>query len=164
MGYVENNLMPNEELWLKAKIHWIVYLKGFFFVLLGLVVLSYDINTSGFLDNTNALTTVKMAVALILVLTGLFFLIKAFIFAKTTELAITSKRVIAKFGLIRRDTIELNHAQVESLMVEQGIIDRILNAGTIILQGTGGSKTPIPLIKQPLEFRREYFKVIEENK
>jgi uncharacterized membrane protein YdbT with pleckstrin-like domain len=107
---------------------------------------------------------IKIVLAGILALVGLFYLIKAFIFATTTELAITSKRVIAKFGLIRRDTIELNHAQVESLIVEQGIIDRILNAGTIILQGTGGSKTPIPLIKKPLEFRREYFKVIEENK
>ncbi len=164
MGYVENNLMPNEELLMKAQIHWIVYIKGLFFILLGLIILLYDISVSTFLDNTTALLTIKMVLVSALVLVGLFFLIKAFIFAKTTELAITSKRVIAKFGLIRRDTIELNHAQVESLIVEQGIIDRVLNAGTIILQGTGGSKTPIPRIKKPLEFRKEYFRVIEESK
>jgi hypothetical protein len=25
MGYVENNLLPNEEIVYKAKIHWIIY-------------------------------------------------------------------------------------------------------------------------------------------
>ena len=95
---------------------------------------------------------------------GLLFWLSAFIRYKTTELAVTNKRVIAKFGLLRRDTIELSHSGVESLQVSQTIIDRILNAGTIIIQGTGGSKTPIPTISNPLKFRREFLIIVEGKK
>ncbi len=146
MSYVENNLMPNEKVLFKAKIHWIIYLFGVILILAG-----------GVLPIANEL---KIIICLI----GLYSLVKAFIFAKTTELVITSKRVIAKFGLIRRNTVELNHTQVESLIVDQSIIDRLVNAGTILIQGTGGSSTPIPQIVRPLEFRKEYFSIIENDK
>ena len=38
----------------------------------------------------------------------------------TTELALTNRRIIAKSGLIRRNTIELKTNRVESLGVNQG--------------------------------------------
>ena len=38
----------------------------------------------------------------------------------TTELALTNRRIIAKSGLIRRNTIELKTNRVESLGVHQG--------------------------------------------
>ena len=80
-----------------------------------------------------------------------------YIYVKTTEFVITNKRVIAKIGIVKRTTIELNHAQVESLGVEQGIFDRMLGFGTISITGTGGAKTFIPNIKNPLDFRRTFF-------
>jgi uncharacterized membrane protein YdbT with pleckstrin-like domain len=46
---------------------------------------------------------------------GLIFLAQAWIRYKTTELAITDKRVVAKFGFIRRDTIEININKIESI-------------------------------------------------
>lgn len=145
MGYVEKNLMPDEKILFIGKIHWIIYLFGAIVFTIGLIL---------------PVETVKS----VLIVIGLFFLIRAFIFAKTTELIITSKRVIAKFGLIRRNTVELNHNQVESLNVEQGIIDRIVNAGGILIKGTGGTSAPIPSIAKPLEFRKEYFAIVENNK
>src|SRR5690606_12796622 len=49
---------------------------------------------------------------------GLIVWASAFIKYKTTELAITNKRVIAKFGFISRRTIEINLNKVESLQVD----------------------------------------------
>ena len=43
----------------------------------------------------------------------------AIVFVKTTELVVTSKRVIAKFRLLKKETIELNPSRVESLHVSQ---------------------------------------------
>ena len=62
----------------------------------------------------------------------------------TTELALTNKRIIAKSGLIRRNTIELKTNRVESLGVNQGILGRIFNFGSIVVKGVGGSHAPIP--------------------
>ena len=94
---------------------------------------------------------------------AIYSLIKALITKATTELAITSKRVIAKFGLIRRNTVELNHSKVESLNVDQSILGRILGFGTLVINGTGGGKTPIPSIDSPLEFRREAMQVVDAS-
>lgn len=89
-------------------------------------------------------------------------LIKAFIFKISTELAITSKRVIAKVGFISRSTVELSHRKIESFNVDQSIYGRIFGFGTIVVCGTGGGKTPIPNIDDPLEFRRQAMKVADE--
>ena len=71
--------------------------------------------------------------------------------------------MIAKFGFIRRSTIELLHGKVESFHVDQGILGRVLNFGTVVVNGTGGAKTPIPRIAAPLDFRRQALGVIEES-
>jgi len=146
MKYVESNLMPNEEVLLSAKIHWIVYLKSVVLILLGILFYGVPVILS------------------IFVLLGLISFVLTLISVKSTELVITSKRVIAKFGLIKRQTMELDHSKIESLMVNQGIIGRIVNAGTIIINGTGGNATPIPSISDPLGFRKEYYKIVENSR
>ncbi len=87
---------------------------------------------------------------------GLTFWLVAFIRYKTTELAFTNKRVIAKFGFISRHTVELNISKVESIQVKQGILGRIFNFGTLIISGAGNPQAPIPGISEPMAFRRSF--------
>lgn len=87
---------------------------------------------------------------------GLIFWATAFIRYKTTELAFTNKRVIAKFGFISRETIELNISKVESIQVNQGILGRIFNYGTLVISGAGNPQAPIPGISDPMSFRRAF--------
>ena len=91
-----------------------------------------------------------------MVVLGLVFLAAAWIRVHSTEIAITNRRVIAKFGFIRRHTIEINLEKVESLRVEQGLMGRFLNYGTIFIGGTGSALAPIPDIADPLVFRRKF--------
>ncbi len=92
---------------------------------------------------------------------GLLFGVSATITYYTTELAITNKRVIAKFGFIRRNTVEINISKIESIQIDQGIRGRIFNFGSIIVSGAGNPVAPIPGISSPLEFRKMFFKVQE---
>jgi len=87
---------------------------------------------------------------------GLIFLLHAFIEYISTELAFTNKRVIAKIGFIRRDTVELNIGRVESIQVVQSILGRILNFGTLIISGAGNPQTPIKGISRPMKFRKQF--------
>jgi len=91
------------------------------------------------------------------------FCVNSLIIKRTTELAITSKRVIVKTGLIRRNTTELNHSKVESFSVDQGILGRILGFGTLVLTGTGGGKTKISNIASPLDFRRKAMETVDAS-
>lgn len=87
---------------------------------------------------------------------GLFivFLILIFLSIAATELAISNKRVIAKFGFIRRSTIEMRLERIESIQVRQGIFGRIFNYGSLIISGSGLPMAPIPGITNPMKFRR----------
>jgi uncharacterized membrane protein YdbT with pleckstrin-like domain len=87
---------------------------------------------------------------------GLVFLGMAYVKYKTTELAITSRRVIAKFGFISRTTVELNINKVESIQVEQTVMGRMLNYGTLVIAGGGNPQAPIPGISDPIAFRRAF--------
>lgn len=148
MSYVSSNLMQGEEVVYSANIHWFVYLPGLFLGIAGVVVLFFAVSSGDEAAGLYVLLGIGLAFI------GLFKLISAFIYKKTTELAITSKRVVAKTGLIRRDTMELNHSKVESFNVDQSVFGRIFGFGTVVVNGTGGGRNPVPNIDGPLEFRR----------
>jgi len=85
---------------------------------------------------------------------GIILLLIAFIRYQTTELAITNKRIIAKFGLIRRKTIEMNIGKIESIQVEQSILGRMCDYGSLVISGAGNPQTPISDVANPMNFRR----------
>lgn len=95
---------------------------------------------------------------------GLIFLIMAYVRYKTTELAITTKRVIVKFGLIRRRTIEININKVESIQVDQEILGRIFNFGTLVISGAGNPQAPVAGISSPMDFRRAFIEAQDQAK
>lgn len=92
---------------------------------------------------------------------GLLFLAIAIIRIKTTELAITNKKVIAKTGFIQRSTIEILLHKVESIQVHQSILGRLLNYGSIIVSGAGNPQAPIRGISSPLQFRKKCMEIQE---
>ncbi len=94
-------------------------------------------------------------VTLVLVV-GLFILIWVYVKRRTTELAITNKRVIAKKGFIQRETVEMFLSKVESVHVEQSVTGRLLGYGTVILSGTGVVTSRFDSISDPLEFRKRF--------
>ena len=49
-----------------------------------------------------------------------------------------------------------------SLGVDQGVLGRILNFGSIVVKGVGGSNAPIPYIARPMEFRQQVNNFLDE--
>ena len=92
---------------------------------------------------------------------GLVFLAWVWIVYKTTEIAITNKRIIAKFGFVSRSTIEINLPKVESVQVDQGVLGRMLDYGTIIVSGAGTPNLAIPGAAEPLEFRKHFMEATD---
>lgn len=87
---------------------------------------------------------------------GLLLWLLAYLRYISTELAFTDRRVIAKFGFIRRSTIEMQLDKVESLQVIQGWLGRIFNFGSLVISGAGNPRAPIPGISDPMAFRRQF--------
>jgi uncharacterized membrane protein YdbT with pleckstrin-like domain len=139
MSYVNDNLLPDEIVRFRGVVHWIIFLNPLMISLAGAAVL---------------LWMNQLIIAGFLFLFALWSFAKAMIYFFTTELAVTNRRVIAKFGLIQRVTFELNLDRVMSLNVQQTVLGRILNYGDIFVNGIGGVSTPIPVIEEPLRFRQ----------
>lgn len=99
------------------------------------------------------LPLIVLGVATLMFAVGVLFLIAAALRYYSTEMAVTSKRVVAKTGFISRSTVELNLQKVESIQVEQGILGRIFDFGTIVVSGAGNPQAPVRGISQPLAFR-----------
>jgi uncharacterized membrane protein YdbT with pleckstrin-like domain len=82
--------------------------------------------------------------------------IAPFIQRATSEFAITTKRVIIKEGLIARRTLEMNLSKIETVNVDQSIMGRILNYGSITIIGTGGTHEVFHNIAHPMQFRKAF--------
>src|SRR5437773_7607565 len=87
----------------------------------------------------------------------------AFVARRTSEFAVTNKRVLIKTGLIRCHSLETLLSKIESIGVTQGILGRILDFGTIVVSGTGGSKEPFHRIADPLQFQCKVQEQIVED-
>ena len=99
---------------------------------------------------------ILLGIVLLIVVVGLFILVWAWIKYKTTEFAVTDRRVIAKSGLISRRTVEMFLDKVESLNVEQSVPGRIFDYGTVTIRGTGATSEPFGEISAPLTLRKHF--------
>jgi uncharacterized membrane protein YdbT with pleckstrin-like domain len=69
--------------------------------------------------------------------------------------------VIAKWGLIRRHTLEILLPKVESISVHQNILGRLLNFGTVTVTGTGGTRESFRAIVEPIKVRKKITQIVE---
>ncbi len=146
-NFIDNNLIPGEKIIYKAEVHWMVYFPAALNLFLAFVIFyfgKYGLNMQG-----------KMlpVFATIPVFVALWKAIQAYIHREFTEIAITDSRLIAKFGFIRREMIELPLAKIESVLVEQSITERIIGAGSVAARGTGMAMAPVRYIDEPIKFR-----------
>lgn len=141
MSYVEENLIAGEEIVAIAKIHKIVYLPAAILAYFGIPPLFSSLSTSFWMGLVITFFCVLSAAG-------------AYMNRKTTELALTNKRLIVKYGVIKHTTEELKLSKVESLKAEQGLLGRIFNYGTVIVSGTSLASIPLPFIADPKGFRK----------
>lgn len=85
---------------------------------------------------------------------GLYFFAHMMIVKATTEIAVTSERLIYKKGLIARMVGELNVDRIEGVSVRQGVLGRMFGYGNVIVRGMGVGEVVLPPIESPIEFRR----------
>src|SRR5207245_8923734 len=125
MGYVEENLMPGRQIMYRANLNWIIFSAPLFFCL-GVIV----IVVSSFSNRYQA--ALEGLGGLFLIVAGLLGLSR-WIISRTSEFAVTNKRVVIKVGLIRRRTLGFLLAKVESIGVAQAVRGWLLGYGTIVL-------------------------------
>ena len=153
MRFLTESLLKNEKLVFWTRPHWIIFFAPVFallvaswFILFGDQVLKSSIKLMEY-----SIPEICTAIALAV---GIFTGIGAIITFKTSEYGVTNKRVLMKTGLIQRNSLEIFLEKIEAIHVDQSILGRILNFGTLIVVGTGGTQDPFFNVPKPLHFRR----------
>ena len=132
MSYVQSNLLPEEKVLYEAKVSPAIYA----------------------LPMCIVATAIFTPEPIFLVLGGILFALWSALYQLTTEMAVTSKRVVMKTGLLSLRTLELNLSKIETFSVQQGVFGRLFGYGTVTVVGTGGTKESFKAISEPIEFRR----------
>jgi len=154
MSYIEKHLMPGEQIEYRANLHWLVFVLPSLLLIAAIWLFCLGGNIA------KIITFILTAGVLV---TGL----SAIIERRSSEFAVTNKRVLIKTGLIRRHSLETLLSKIESIGVAQTLLGRILGFGTIVISGTGGSKEPFHRIADPMMFRRrvqEQIAAMEERR
>jgi uncharacterized membrane protein YdbT with pleckstrin-like domain len=132
MSYVKRVIQPGEEIVTVGRLSWIVYRRAIALVLLGIILVVLERIYS---DQDWLLIGTGAAFGAAALISALH----AWFLRWTTEIAVTNKRIIYKRGLITRHTAEMNMDKVASVDVDQSLLGRLLNYGSIHILGTGGA-------------------------
>ncbi|HWG04941.1 MAG TPA: PH domain-containing protein [Beijerinckiaceae bacterium] len=146
MSYVNSVLQPGEHLQARSTLHWLIYDRAIvtFLIAIGCFIASRFVDPYG--------EYLLWIAGLFAAITILFF-IPAWLRRLSTEIAVTDRRIIYKRGLIQRHTIEINMDKVESVDVDQSILGRLFDYGTITVRGTGEGIEPLRNISTPIALR-----------
>lgn len=144
MGYVDDNLIDGERVLYRTHLHRIAFLPAMFASLvLGFIAFALYSGESTKSFAWPALVLVPLPI------------LRTYIIWRSSEFAVTDKRVLLKTGVFTRHTLETLVMKVENVGVEQSLVGRILNYGTITVTGTGATKETFERIAEPLEFRKQ---------
>lgn len=149
MSYLKHILQPGERVIFDGHLHWIIYRKAIFWFLCTLIAAL----AAAHFRETHYRWTALLALVIVLGLLTFVFAIHAWWRSFTTEIAVTTTRVIYKRGFIQRHTAEMNMDKVESVDVDQSLLGRILGYGTVDIKGTGASIEQLKPVAHPLELR-----------
>jgi len=144
MAYVDSQILPGEQVLYRAHMSRLLFLPA-----IGVAVFAAAAGIVTAYVPTFWPTVVVLGGIAAVVFLG------EWILYKTSEFAVTDRRVIIKVGWVKRRTLETTLGKIEALEVEQGVLGRMFNFGTITVTGTGGTQETFDRISAPLEFRRQ---------
>ncbi len=153
MGYAEHNLISGETITYRGKVHWTALVTAVVpSIVIDLIAIAIVIGAfSGTHEYRNAL----LIAAVVLFIISSIFLLVGVLRRKAAEFVVTNKRIIAKIGIVEKQTAEIFLNKIESVGVDQNLRGRMLGYGKITLRGTGGSIETFNRIADPFEFRRQ---------
>ncbi|MDX2027476.1 MAG: PH domain-containing protein [Alphaproteobacteria bacterium] len=166
MSYVEKVLLPEERVLYITTVHWIIYIPGLLLTVGGGLLGFYSMNILGGMFGdamARSMNKYLAGFALLIILGGIVMLARAYVRQISTELAVTSRRVIAKYGFISRSSFEIMINRITGANFEQTILGRCIGCGTILVHGTGGDVSPFDQIANPEPFHKALISVLDHR-
>ena len=147
MAYIEQSLGRNESLHYKARLPTVRYVAAWSSLAIMLSAAAAGLQDLGWLAGIPALLGLSLFVAIMLPVW-------------TTEIGVTTQRLVYKRGLLRRTTKELQLRAIEEVNLQQGLLGRLFNYGKVELHGTGVDDIRLPTLADPIALQKAMQEVI----
>jgi uncharacterized membrane protein YdbT with pleckstrin-like domain len=143
LSYIDRNLIAGERIVYRTRLHWLVLLPPLLIILVVLLPLCWYLAQGE-----------NRSLAWIPLLLAVLILLPAIIKRRSSDFAVTNKRVMMKSGVFTTHSVELLLNKIEAIGVDQSFIGRLFGYGNIVVTGSGGTHEAFSNIQGPLEFRR----------
>jgi len=162
MGLLSGGLAEGEQLTYRTRLHWVAMSRQ---LLWALCCDAATVGVYAFVRwlrlsyGVASLDAASMLIEALLLLLGFGFAMYALWGRNATTIFVTNQRVLVRQGLFKTRTIEIAYRRIESIVVEQSAMGRMLDFGDIRLCGVGGTNENFARIDRPHLLRR----VVEER-
>jgi uncharacterized membrane protein YdbT with pleckstrin-like domain len=161
VSYIRQTLLKDEQVLFETRPHWIVFSSSvYLFIFACFIWLTLD--HIGFARDRNHQYSIFMWLVWLTFAAAVIQWIRMWIFYQFSDYGITNKRAIMKMGWISRDAFETFLERIEGTRVDQSILGRILNYGTLIVVGTGGTHDAFPFVPSVLQFRHRLQQAMDQ--
>ena len=150
MSYIENNLIPGEQIVFRTKKHLIIFLFPAIWLLFCLFVSFYLIGNPVF-----------AWVYWVPWLMALYFWAYVGINYLSSDFAVTNKRVMMREGFFHRHTNETRIAAISQVNVDQSLLGQLLNYGIVGINAFGAYDS-FSMLARPFEFQKSVHEQLDK--
>lgn len=160
--YVERNLQYNEEIIFKPHLHWSIYIDKYFEI--SLIVAIFCLIMNIYADTIVFFNGFFGYAVWLISFVALLRILYVWTRSYSTEMLITTNRVIYKVGFLNIRTEQLENNRIESIEVQQSFGGTLLNYGDIIFSGTGTAKLAFKRVFSPWQVKEIVEEALYNNK
>jgi uncharacterized membrane protein YdbT with pleckstrin-like domain len=143
VSYIDRTLLDGEQVVFRTRLHWSLLVGPLLLLVLVALPLSWALASGSW-----------RPYAWIPAVLGVLAVLPAVIRRRSSDFAVTNKRVLFKVGVLNTRSVELLLGKIEAISVHQSLLGRLLGYGDIVVTGSGGTHEGFTRIQAPLEFRR----------
>lgn len=140
---IEKVLVSGEEVLLRAELHGALFWKSVAVIIFAIIV--------GLM--------IPVLGMLLAVVGGLMFVV-AILTQHFLLLAVTNKRVLARYGLLQMDVVDIRLSKIESIDLERMLPGHLFGYASVVVMGTGQRLIRVPYIGNADNFRRFYNEIV----
>jgi uncharacterized membrane protein YdbT with pleckstrin-like domain len=156
MPFPRRLLIEGEELVLDLRPHWIALVRPALVAVVGLVAATWLSTVTS--DRLEWLPWAAYVILLVV------YPLPKLVWWLTSNFAVTSDRVIHREGFIAKRSMEIPLEAINDVRFEQGVVDRIIGAGTLVVQSASeAGRQVFDHIRKPEEVQKTIYHQGELN-
>lgn len=175
MSYIESNLAKDETIVARLKHSWTAIVPDIILlpvycavgIVLITVICPLVVNVEEIAESSTLTTLLKVLIdgaGAVAIAVGLFFLISSAIDIRCTQLIVTNKRMLGRYGFISKRTTDIMLNKIDTINADNSFWGAIFHYGRITVVSAASGGLTFDCISNTMEFRKAVLGAIEKAK